>query len=194
MQFCQSFQEIMGYVRCPRRNPNNPQQLREHDYLMVMKLAQNLILGQCLDNDGIPIDDRNATVTVSDVCNGIFEGDEVIHWAFHVIMEVLKTDGLPWGNQWALSVFNNGSLGSVSLWAHNPRCDHGLETCLINANIEIFFCKETSMAVVSYQAMWKCVSDIFLVLILALAISCFDLDLDLSLGLGLGVALFSLFV
>jgi len=152
-----------------------------------MKLAQTLILGQSLDNNGILLHDKNAAVSVSDVCDGTFGGDEVVRWAFHVIMHVLKLDGLPWENQWALSVYENGSVGSVSLWAHNPRCPHGLQTCLINANIEIFFCKETLMATVSYQAMWKCVSDIFLVLILALlfVVSCFDLDLDLSLGLGI---------
>lgn len=129
---------------------------------MIIKLARGVILGQALDDNGVCLEDKNAAVSVSKICDGTFRGDETICWAFHTLMQVIKLDGLPWKNEWALSVYENGSVGSVSLWAHNSRCPHELETCLINVNVEIFFCKETLTATVSYQAAWRCVSVIFL--------------------------------
>ncbi|KFY30458.1 hypothetical protein V493_01891 [Pseudogymnoascus sp. VKM F-4281 (FW-2241)] len=142
--FKKGFQDLLNHIRAPRKNSHNRKNPNEH--MFALKLSPQL----CLMKPSL----RHTGIYMKDAC---FDStsEAMIIWVMGLLMEVVKNDGLAWGSI-AIEMTEAGSLGKVSNWGVNSGCAHRLETCFINTNVEILFCKKTCSAIITYHYQWKC--------------------------------------
>lgn len=144
--FRKGFNGLLTHIRAPRKNSHNKKNPNEH--MFALKLSPQLCL--------MAPSQRHMGIYMKDAC---FEStsEDMVTWVMGVVMEVVKSDGLAWG-QVAVEMTEGGPLGKVSNWGFNQGCPHSLETCFINTNVEILLCRKTYSAVITYHHQWKCVS------------------------------------
>ena len=144
--FRKGFNGLLTHIRAPRKNSHNKKNPNEH--MFALKLSPQL----CLMAPSL----RHMGIYMKDAC---FEStsEDMVTWVMGVLMEVVKSDGLAWG-QVAVEMTEGGPLGKVSNWGFNLGCPHNRETCFINTNVEILLCRKTYSAVITYHHQWKCVS------------------------------------
>lgn len=144
--FRKGFNGLLTHIRAPRKNSHNKKNPNEH--MFALKLSPQL----CLMAPSL----RHMGIYMKDAC---FEStsEYMVTWVMGVLMEVVKSDGLAWG-QVAVEMTEGAPLGKVSNWGFNLGCPHNRETCFINTNVEILLCRKTYSAVITYHHQWKCVS------------------------------------
>lgn len=145
-QFKKGFKDLLSHIRAPRKNSHNKKNFNEH--MFVLKLSPQFCL--------MAPSQRHVGIYMKDACFDLASQAMTI-WVTGLLMEVIKSDGLAWGEV-AIELTEGGSLGKVSNWGFNAGCPHKLETCFINTNVEILFCKKTFSAIITYHHQWKCVS------------------------------------
>lgn len=144
--FRKGFKDLLGHIRAPRKNSHSKKNPNEH--MFALKLSPQLSL--------MAPSQRHVGIYIKDAC---FEStsEAMITWVMGYLMEVVKGDGLAWG-EIATDLTEGGWLGKVSNWGFNLGCSHQLETCFVNTNVEILLCRKTFSAVITYHHQWKCVS------------------------------------
>ncbi|KFY26998.1 hypothetical protein V491_01090 [Pseudogymnoascus sp. VKM F-3775] len=145
-QFKKGFQDLMSHIRAPRKNSHNKKNFNEH--MFALKLSPQLCL--------MAPSQRHVGIYMKDACFDSTSQAMTI-WVMGLLMEVIKTDGLAWG-EIVIEMTEGGSVGKVSNWGFNQGCPHKLDTCFTNTNVEILFCKKTFSATITYHHQWKCVS------------------------------------
>jgi hypothetical protein len=144
--FKKGFQDLLNHIRLPRKNSHMKKNPNEH--MFALKLSPQLCL--------MAPSPRHVGIYVKDAC---FEStsEAMTTWVMGLLMDVVKKDGLSWGGI-AVELTEGGPLGKVSNWDFNQACSHKLDTCFVNTNVEILFCRKTYSAIITYHHQWKCVS------------------------------------
>lgn len=144
--FKKGFQDLLNHIRLPGKNSHMKKNPNEH--MFALKLSPQLCL--------MAPSPRHVGIYVKDAC---FEStsEAMTTWVTGLLMDVVKRDGLAWGEV-AIELTEGGSLGKVSNWGFNQVCPHKLDTCFVNTNVEILFCRKTYSAIITYHHQWKCVS------------------------------------
>ncbi|OBT85082.1 hypothetical protein VE02_07318 [Pseudogymnoascus sp. 03VT05] len=142
--FKKGFQDLLNHIRLPRKNSHMKKNPNEH--MFALKLSPQLCL--------MEPSPRHVGIHVKDAC---FEttSEAMTTWVMGLLMDVVKRDGLAWGKI-AIDLTEGGPLGKVSNWGFNQACPHKLDTCFINTNVEILFCRKTFSAIITYHHQWKC--------------------------------------
>ncbi|ELR03491.1 hypothetical protein GMDG_01242 [Pseudogymnoascus destructans 20631-21] len=142
--FKKGFQDLLDHIRLPRKNSHMKKNPNEH--MFALKLSPQLCL--------MAPSPRHVGIYVKDAC---FEStsEAMTTWVIRLLMDVVKRDGLAWG-EITVELTEGGSLGKVSNWGFNQACSHKLDTCFINTNVEILFCRKTYSAIITYHHQWKC--------------------------------------
>ncbi|KFY73540.1 hypothetical protein V499_06361 [Pseudogymnoascus sp. VKM F-103] len=142
--FKKGFQDLLNHIRLPRKNSHMKKNPNEH--MFALKLSPQLCL--------MAPSPRHVGIYVKDAC---FEStsEAMTTWVTGLLMDVVKRDGLAWGEV-AIELTEGGSLGKVSNWGFNQACSHKLDTCFVNTNVEILFCRKTYSAIITYHHQWKC--------------------------------------
>ncbi|KFZ07415.1 hypothetical protein V501_06473 [Pseudogymnoascus sp. VKM F-4519 (FW-2642)] len=142
--FKKGFQDLLNHIRLPRKNSHMKKNPNEH--MFALKLSPQLCL--------MTPSPRHVGIYVKDAC---FEStsEAMTTWVTGLLMDVVKRDGLAWGEV-AIELTEGGSLGKVSNWGFNQACPHKLDTCFVNTNVEILFCRKTYTAIITYHHQWKC--------------------------------------
>ncbi|OBT52273.1 hypothetical protein VE04_08746 [Pseudogymnoascus sp. 24MN13] len=142
--FKKGFQDLLNHIRLPRKNSHMKKNPNEH--MFALKLSPQLCL--------MAPSPRHVGIYVKDAC---FEStsEAMTTWVTGLLMDVVKRDGLAWGEV-AIELTEGGSLGKVSNWGFNQACPHKLDTCFVNTNVEILFCRKTYSAIITYHHQWKC--------------------------------------
>ncbi|OBT64224.1 hypothetical protein VE03_06846 [Pseudogymnoascus sp. 23342-1-I1] len=145
--FREGFRELLSHIRAPRKNSHNKKNFNEH--MFALKLHPDLCL--------MEPSKRHKGIFVKDVC---FEStsEAMITWVMGYLMEVVQSDCLAWGGV-VVELPEGSPLGKVSNWGVNPECQHQLETCFINTNVEILLCRKTFSVTVTYHRQWKCAGE-----------------------------------
>ena len=114
--FRKGFQDLLNHIRAPRKNSHNKKNPNEH--MFALKLSPQLVL--------MAPSPRHVGIFMKDACSDS-TSEAMLTWVLGLLMEVVKRDGLAWGEPVVEST-EGGPVGKVSNWGFNPSCPHKLQT------------------------------------------------------------------